>query len=494
MCETGEAVLKTLEALKDRLTSWLQDLRTMEDPAKREDSVRQTRASARYRRVLPRGISRAFLGQAYEAESWRVAASLKISCMLYFDAPLALEEVRAALKAQLETVARFRSKARGVKGKESRASMFVRLDDEEWAKALDSLVTVREDLKGEGAVENFVMDFYTARWDPDLPLWRAHVVNNLYDGRHLLVMVFDHSIGDGIALLQVLWQISGHSEPVPSRKPSAMPSRDSCLQGCCLQLKGIWKAFYGPFIGDQLPGDRPNLLKVKDPRTPGRRRAVYSSPSESMDKIKVIKSRIPNATVTDVLMALTGLTLQEYYRRYEPTTLQQVVRGNFPLNMHQENEDITDPRVYGNSFSQGLLTFPLHLDDPVEFMRDVKSQIDLIKVSPEPIVRYGLVRLLCQSSLSHSTVLKLLLDAFGKVTAMLSSVMGPTEEVQMFGQALKDLSFYAMPPLGVYIGILTYNGRVKVSITTDMEAETEPKRLGDCWEAAMDKLAEAAKR
>ena len=46
----------------------------------------------------------------------------------------------------------------------------------------------------------------------------------------------------------------------------------------------------------------------------------------------------------------------------------------------------------------------------------MKSQIDVIKVSPEPLVRDKLVKLLTVGSpIPHSTVAGLVLDQFGKV-------------------------------------------------------------------------------
>ena len=45
----------------------------------------------------------------------------------------------------------------------------------------------------------------------------------------------------------------------------------------------------------------------------------------------------------------------------------------------------------------------------------MKAQIDVIKVSPEPLVRDKLVKLLVGSPLPHSTVAGLVLDQFGKV-------------------------------------------------------------------------------
>lgn len=46
-------------------------------------------------------------------------------------------------------------------------------------------VTTRHDLKSQQDLDQFVSDLYTETWDPNLPLWRAYVINNLDDGRQL---------------------------------------------------------------------------------------------------------------------------------------------------------------------------------------------------------------------------------------------------------------------------------------------------------------------
>ena len=44
-------------------------------------------------------------------------------------------------------------------------------------------VTVRNDLKTPEDLNRFVSEMYTKAWDPQLPLWRAYVINGLDDGR-----------------------------------------------------------------------------------------------------------------------------------------------------------------------------------------------------------------------------------------------------------------------------------------------------------------------
>ena len=169
--------------------------------------------------------------------------------------------------------------------------------------------------------------------------------------------------------------------------------------------------------------------------------------------------------MNDVLMTLMCLTLRKYFQRYEPSTLKQSVTATIPVSVRREGEeDIFNPMFFGNNFSQAQISFPLEVEDPMEAFRRVKSQIDVIKVSPEPHLRLGLISCLTSCAVPQSLLASAMMDQFGRVTATLSNVIGPLREVQFLGQAVDDLSFYAMVPLGLYLGVVQYKGRIKVGM------------------------------
>lgn len=64
-------------------------------------------------------------------------------------------------------------------------------------------------------------------------------------------------------------------------------------------------------------------------------------------------------------------------------------------------------------------------------------------------------------------------------------------QVKFMGQAVDDLSFYCMCPVGLYLGVVQYQGRIKVGICSDGQLEPEPKRLVDCWDEALRSFKEA---
>jgi len=358
--------------------------------------------------------------------------------------------------------------------------------------AMHELVQQHDSIKTQTDVDSFINELNCQNMDPNLPMWRAWVFNDMADGRSALMLIIDHCIGDGVALMQGLMSILDPSQGGPPSMPSRRPKVAS--RGYRARLRGLLRAFWGPLIGDQMPADPPNRLKVKNHKAVGRVKTFATSDSLTMDQIREVRDNLGEATVNDVLMTVTALTLQEYFRKYEPQTLKQKVRGNFPINLRSvTGEDIMADEHFGNRFSQGQLRFPIHKEDPLKVFEDVKAQIDLIKVSPEPLVRDKILKFaILQSGLSKATIADLLLDAFGKVTAMLSNVPGPLETVHFLGQPLDDLTFYAVAPLGLYFGIVQYKGNFKVGICCDAACEPEPMKLAECWGPAFERLRQAA--
>lgn len=60
---------------------------------------------------------------------------------------------------------------------------------------------------------------------------------------------------------------------------------------------------------------------------------------------------------------------------------------------------------------------------PSSLGQGMKAQIDVIKVSPEPLVRHGLVKMLTTgSAIPHRVAAALVLDQFGKVELRSESI------------------------------------------------------------------------
>merc|ERR1719235_790667 len=123
---------------------------------------------------------------------------------------------------------------------------------------------------------------------------------------------------------------------------STVRRRKAQPPGCFTKIWAMVAGCCDAFVTDQLPGDPPNRLKVKDHRHPGKVKAMAQSPSVSLAKLKEVAAVMENCTINDVLMCLVTMTLQAYFEKHEPKTLQQKVRANFPISLRKQGADVME--------------------------------------------------------------------------------------------------------------------------------------------------------
>merc|ERR1712187_390386 len=221
----------------------------------------------------------------------------------------------------------------------------------------------------------------------------------------------------------------------------------------------------------------------------GKEKSVASSDQIDLSLVKEVKNRFPGATVNDVLLTVVSLTLRRYYEEHGDNVLKAKKRisANFPVNMRAPTEDVLSVASFGNRVSQAQFPFPIDINDPVEAMRAVMMQTERIKASPEPLIRSKLLNIAAKH-LGGGALMDAALDAFGKVTAMLSNVPGPQEEVSCMGQPVDDLTFYGLSPIGLYFGVLTYNGYLKAGVCIDRTCDDDASNLTRHFKPEFDRL------
>jgi len=424
-------------------------------------------------------------GSAYTDEEVKVRGVQPtiIVGMMYFKSFLNISEVRYTLQHRLvEPLPRFRAFLR--KNLATRNPEFVELK----ASEVDMAYHVTEvPPKNPGPeMDDFCTLLYSERFDHSRPLWHVYVMNGLDDGRSLLVLKVDHVVADGVCLVQCLMNLL---DKAPFGRAISTISRGRPQLGLIGNLSaclaGTAKAICDPCV----PSDPPNKLKIKDHRNPGKEKSVATSDEIDLSLVKEVKNKFPGATVNDVLLTVVSLTLRRYYEKHGDEVLKAKKRisANFPVNMRTPTENALSAASFGNRFSQAQFPFPIDIDDPVEAMRAVMMQTERIKASPEPLIRGKLLHLAAKH-LSGGILADAALDAFGKVTAMLSNVPGPQEEVACMGQPVDDVTFYALSPIGLYFGVLTFNGHLKAGVCMDRTCENDASNLTRHFKPEFDRL------
>eukprot|EP00929_Paragymnodinium_shiwhaense_P063973 TRINITY_DN3200_c0_g1_i1.p1 TRINITY_DN3200_c0_g1~~TRINITY_DN3200_c0_g1_i1.p1 ORF type:complete len:479 (-),score=104.98 TRINITY_DN3200_c0_g1_i1:489-1925(-) len=411
-----------------------------------------------------------------------------IYAKLYFAEALDVNRVRTALRDRLLRYPRFRSVARA----DGHDYQFHPLDIQDIP--MQNMVQSAPQVKKQEDLDEFCSDLSKQLLPLDTPLWRAYVINDMDDGRSLLLWQVDHVLGDGEALVKIFMSLlddDSRPKQAEKRPRSLPPSCFSCLYSA--YLTGC--ALFNMTVRDQLPGDPDNKLKLKNHRTPGSLRSYATSDSLDLDEIKKLKETLPGTTVNDVLLTVATLTLRAYLEEHDPDTLskKRQVRANFPISLRSLRAG-EDPDDLGNSFSQGFFRFPLEETGPMQILHKVKQQTQRAKLSPEPVMRDKMLNMLTALPLSRKSIGNLALDAYGKVTAMLSNVVGPSSQVNFAGQPVEDIGFNVFAPLGMYLGFISYRGRMSCSISMHAENEPNPSNMSRLWLNSFRMLQRAAEQ
>jgi len=166
---------------------------------------------------------------------------------LYFNQPLDVQETQKVLLKRLCEIPRFRSKFVNTAEEGKRqVTGFQRFSDAHMQSLMPQLIQDKTGIiRTPEDVNRFASEVYQSKTDLSLPLWRAYICNDMADGRSLLIMVIDHAIADGTALIQSFMSILDKDDKaakanVPTR------SKKAPEVGCLAQLKGSSTHAGGP--------------------------------------------------------------------------------------------------------------------------------------------------------------------------------------------------------------------------------------------------------
>lgn len=221
--------------------------------------------------------------------------------------------------------------------------------------------------------------------DRHRPLWEAHLVEGLQDGRYAVYTKYHHSLMDGVSALRLV-QRAFTSDPdddevrvpwdLPPRnggKRSGRHKRPSLLEraghtaGSALALApSTVRLARAALLEQQL------TLPFRAPRTMfnvrigGARRVAAQS--WSLDRIKAVKSAA-GVTVNDVVLAMSAGALRAYL--IEQSALPDApLTAMVPVNLRKDDDDRG-----GNMVGTFLCNLATNLDDPAQRLETISSSI-----------------------------------------------------------------------------------------------------------------------
>ena len=444
---------------------------------------------------------------------------MTVNGVLVFEEPMGREELAAVLEERLLAIPRFRQRLvapRGPNGERRRGRP--RWEPDPDFRLERHLVVSDLPAPGdEAALRDAVSALLGEPLDYDRPLWCFHLFQG-YRGGSAVMPRLHHCLGDGIALMMVLFSLTdtageegvGERAENPFRALCAGAGRDLARvreaaerlmpDGMRLMLHpadGL--ARLGRFVkGAAVTGALGRLaLRPPDPKTalkgplgPGKR-AAWSRPIP-LDEVKAV-GRALGGTVNDVLVTAVAGGLRRYLEGRDDAALRRhagrlAVRAAVPVNVRPL--ELMDR--LGNQFGLVFLPLPLGLPGPVARLAAVRSRMRALRTSAEPLVVFGLLRVLgAWPSIFQRAAVRLLA---AKTTVVLTNVPGPRERLYIAGKAIREIFFWVPQAgrVGMGISLMSYAGEVHVGIGTDAGLVPDPERVVECFHQEMEALRQAA--
>ncbi len=221
--------------------------------------------------------------------------------------------------------------------------------------------------------------------DRHRPLWEAHLVEGLEDGRYAVYTKYHHSLMDGVSALRLMQRAftpdpDDHEMRVPwdlpprkSGRRDARRKRPSLLEragrsaGSAFALAPATARLARAALLEQqltLPFRAPrSMFNV---RIGGARRVAAQS--WSLDRVKAVKSAA-GVTVNDVVLAMSAGALRAYL--IEQNALPDApLTAMVPVNLRKDDDDRG-----GNMVGTFLCNLATDLDDPAQRLETISSSI-----------------------------------------------------------------------------------------------------------------------
>jgi diacylglycerol O-acyltransferase / wax synthase len=367
--------------------------------------------------------------------------------------------------------------------------------DGEFDVARHIVAVERPDVGDELDLERYLGEVAAQPLPGDRPLWQLQLLD-LGEGTSALVCRLHHCLGDGIALVPVLFElVDPHPPDHPEPGEDGSETAEGVERG---KVAETAKAGYGRFsvkAAAALAGPYvlvEKALRRKDDNVlrgevlSGSKRVAWSPPLE-VERVKAVKNAL-GATVNDVLMTAVAGAVHHYDQLHGAGELGSV-RASMPVNIRPPGE----PYRMENRFAAVFLELPVGVDDPLARLREIKRRTDRLKRSVEPLVMFGAASLLLK--VLPQALSKPIIDFYAnKCTCVLTNVPGPQEPLYLAGRRLRHLMFWVpqRADIGVGISIVSFSGWVRVGVITDAALVPDPQTLVDGFVREFDALAAVA--
>lgn len=349
--------------------------------------------------------------------------------------------------------------------------------------------------------------------DRSRPLWQFHLVES-YDGGSALIARIHHCLADGIALITVMMgMVDGGKAPRTRRRKTvetgdgpqawladslvrpltqlAVKALEAAGDGVARSvgvvghpMQGLESTLHSTLaaarMGGQLVSDLAALALMDDDSPtslkgqPSAKKAVAWCDPIPLDEVKAVGKAL-GCSVNDVLLSAVAGAIGRYLSKRGERTAHKEIRAMVPVNLRPLDE----AWKMGNRFGLVPLVLPVGIDNPIERLYAVRTRMQSLKGSMQPLLAFGLLSV---AGLLVKPAQEALLGLFSrKTTAVMTNVPGPATKLSFCGATLDQTMFWVPQSgdIGLGVSILSYGGGVQFGVITDTGMCADPQQIID---------------
>lgn len=218
--------------------------------------------------------------------------------------------------------------------------------------------------------------------DRHRPLWEAHLIEGLQDGRYAVYTKYHHSLMDGVSALRLMqrafasdprdvaarvpWSLGPRTTKTAEKRSSLFEQASQAAGSAFALAPSTLKLARAALLEQQL------ILPFRAPRTMfnvrigGARRVAAQS--WSLERIKAVKDAA-GVTVNDVVLAMSSGALRAYLLDQNALP-DDALTAMVPVNLRKDGDDSG-----GNMVGTFLCNLATNLDDPAKRLEVISTSI-----------------------------------------------------------------------------------------------------------------------
>ena len=218
-----------------------------------------------------------------------------------------------------------------------------------------------------------------------------------------------------------------------------------------------------------------------------------------LNEVKKLKNKLCSSSVNDIMMAVVTIGIRKYLQHKNDPILLGIDKGTKNLqgmvvintrSVANQDQKVTN---LGNDFIPVTFKLPLQYTNEIDAVWKTKFLVDQWKISPQLLLQKEFSGRLVQM-LPESALIDVTIENGRKPTCVISNVMGPDFECALANYVVDDINFLSSSTIGLYLGILSYNQKMRISFAADALANIDSSLLKDCMEKAYEDLRDAIRK